>query len=422
MAIPHVKWIKTSGEGDWTTAANWDSGTVPTGDVDVIFTKTGTYQVDITTAVDVFEIEMHTDGVTIMESSTGSITAHNLLMEEGTLELDGANDFQTAHFQFGRVIVGNADAFGSHLRYITLAETIALDFTISTTLHTAIDGANDMSIGASAGHTANLAGDFALGGAADATNSINFGGEGESGTIKLGGKTFTQGPAPLTIDVSNGTVIGGSNAADHVAHDMFAYAESVSLDMGATLDVRQFGADVSLTDLHGGGTLKSAGNQIALTGADFDGTFSGNPNITATGTNTVGATFGHAFFTMGAGTDTLDLTLAKGKASISAPSGSAATVTVGAGAQTYFTDFSDGHVTARVAGGAGDHISYVEGSGFTRVVVHDHAGIMNLYLYGVTQDDIHTGGDGHGNLMITVAAAEIAAHQSFIPMPHDVLF
>lgn len=424
--VPHYKWIATSGEGDFAVASNWDTNGVPTDDVDAMFQTAGTFQCDITTAVNVEAVEVKVAGATLVESGAGFITAQDLIMTAGRLELDGPNDFHYVLLEKEAVVALNdANAFGPRTITTSFAGGGALEFTASMTFHPMIGiyEGGVARIGASAGHTVNLAGEFSVGFAPTATE-VDFGGDGDTGTVKLAGKFFAGTDAQYTIDILSGTVMNGGGAADVVGAELFAQAQSVGIASGATLDVRNFGADVTLSGLSGKGTVLSRGNDMTITNADFFGHFSGNPVITATGDDTIDATFGHAMFTMGAGTDNLRIEAAIGKVSVSAPMGSTATVLVGPQTPAFFTDFSAGHVTIDALFADHHHISYSAGSGFERATVHLGGGeVENLYLYGVTSpSQVHVVSDGNGGLLITYAAAEIAAHQSFVPMPHDAWF
>jgi hypothetical protein len=415
--IPHLHWAALSGEGDWTTAADWDTGTVPTGDEVAALDKAGTYQVDVNGDVTVEEIKVNAAGATLVESASGHLATRTFFIEDGTAELNAANDIQNIVAEGGALILGNTHALGSANVFAT---DTALVFSVDGTFHNAWGFGGASRIAATAGHTVNMAGNFGFN---DAT--VTFGGDGDTGTIKIAGSTFSiVSVNPSTIDIVSGTVMGGSNAADLAAGQMVADVSALHIESGATLDVRNFGANVTLNGLMGDGTVLSHGNNMTLTGANFNGTFSGNPVITATGTNSINGTFGHAMITMGAGTDSLSLGEANGKVTISAPSGSNATVLVGLHTPIFFTDFSAGHVTIEVVGARGDHVSYIAGDGFERAVVHLGDGhVDNFYLYGVTSpDQINVGHDASSDMLITYAAAEIAAHQSFVPMPHDGLF
>ena len=415
--IPHCKWIATSGESDWTAAASWNPNGVPNGDVEATFQNAGTFQCDITTAVDVQALEVKVAGATLMESAAGSITAVDLIMTAGTIALNGTNSFHDVEITGAKAVIGAANIWGACQRvFFTDA---AVEFTDSQTYHYAFSGIGETMLGVTAGHTVDFAGDWALGNHAPA--ELQLGSATDTGTIKLAGKSFFLTPeSDLTIDVAGGTVMSGSNVADVLARDMFEAASAVTIESGALLDLSAFGTAINLTGLTGEGMIKSPTYiELTLSDAHFGGAFSNTAQIIAEGSNTLYAAFNGAKVMMGAGADTLDISQATGQVTVSAPDGSSATVVAGPSTAVYFTDFSEGHVTAEVLGAADGTLSFVAGNHFTRVVVHDHGVRANLYLYDVTESQIHSADDGHGNLLITAAAADIAAHQSFVPMPHD---
>jgi len=103
--VPHLHWAALSGEGDWTTAADWDTGTVPTGDEVAALDKAGTYQVDVNGDVSVEEIKVNTAGATLVESASGHLATRTFFIEDGTAELNAANDIQNIVADGGALIL-----------------------------------------------------------------------------------------------------------------------------------------------------------------------------------------------------------------------------------------------------------------------------------------------------------------------------
>lgn len=421
-------------EEDWSVGTNWSLGTPPTSSESAIFRTDLPYRVDITTAVTARSLYLNAPALTLVESSTGSMTIRNMNFASGTSTLNGDNSFYTTTIN-ADVRIGSDHALGNRAVTLEAGHLTALS---SMTLHNEIDVAIQDAIGSisvQTGDTLTLDGPLALSGAGD---GIVFG-YNANGTVVIAGKSYSDtGPAPI-VDIMYATVASGSAARNVAATGLFQSAGSIDITTG-TLDLTHFGA--GLTTLHGLSGFGEVENTaslrtLTLSGADYDGNFAGKFALVAEGTNTLGGTLGTVGITMGAGTDTLDLSAAQGSFHISAPAGSNATVTVSGkpGQTDHFIDFQDGHLSIDTTFASDAHVTFTDRAGSVRVTVSPNGGgtAGNLYFDGINS---HThfvvGNDGHGHLELTWSPAEIGpshdaavqgavAEASYVPPPHDAI-
>ncbi len=84
-----INWI--GGDGDWNTAGNWSTNTVPSSSDDAVIDAPGTYTVTITASISAGSIVIYNDGATLSISGSGvtaSVTndvtnAGNLTLQDG---------------------------------------------------------------------------------------------------------------------------------------------------------------------------------------------------------------------------------------------------------------------------------------------------------------------------------------------------
>ncbi len=440
-----ITWAPSRGTFDWSDAANWQGGVLPgTEDIARIWGSSGSSHVEVTSAVAVREVQMNALHTILVETSTGSITANTLDLVAGTMELGAANNFGPVTITDGTSIV-QISADGALGRKPVSDQGGMIDATADTTFRNALTLHEDGDLAASAGHTLLLEGAFtATAPVQDQAVQIWFGNSGiiynqtvATGTVELAGKSFTLAAPAEWIEIKSGTVTSASGGHSVEANEMFNQAAQVTLDAGATLNTGNFGTSVTLHDLTGAGTLESARYNTHIAGADFAGTFATGARIIADGTNVLTGNAG-ARFIMGAGTDSLDLSSMKSAFTLSAPSGSSATVIIGEGAShAHFLDFQAGHLTIDTVFADTDSVRYLDSAGRVQMVInHGPGGAMptSLYFYGIsTPGDIVVGNDGHGHLEFTyntapgeahaqhdAAVASATAEAAFVPPSHDL--
>jgi hypothetical protein len=435
MARATAHWTALSGENNWTTAADWDIGTVPTASDDVHFDGTEHYQVDITSAVSAYGIEVLGSHAILDESSAGSITAHSADFERGTIILNGTNDISTVDISTATVEVGADGALGRHAvsfdQYSGTIEAIA-----DVTLHNAIN-MNDGFLAAAAGDTLVLDSDMT--GVSDGT-LLGFGSlDGTAtGTVELDGLSYDDAGSYSQITIYSGTVSAGKGGHDGEANELFASVGDFQMDPGTTLDITNFGSTVYLGSLQGSGTVENnhGTKTIDVDYANFNGSITGRIDLDVSGTSTfVGhvGTVGLSTVTMGAGTDNLNFSGVQGSYAIYAPAGSSATINIGLdeGIQNdRFMDFQDGNLTIDTTQPSDVATTFIDHSGYVELHVNPtgpNQGSFNLYFFGVSSHDGFVLGDNDGHLQITydppdaAHVADAVAQASFVPLPHDVI-
>ena len=83
--------------GDWSTAADWSTNTVPSPADNVEFELVGNYLVTVTNAQTANSLTFNAPGAQLIESPTGKLTLnglltlHALVVDNGYVELDAAN-------------------------------------------------------------------------------------------------------------------------------------------------------------------------------------------------------------------------------------------------------------------------------------------------------------------------------------------
>jgi hypothetical protein len=418
-------WIGTAdGVYEWSNGENWSRGTAPVANTTAVIDGAGHYEIDVNTAVVVHELELDSRNAFLVETAGGSIQAHNLVMEFGVAELNVANNFAVVNMEGGFVELGDDHALGTKTIH-TLAGTIEAN-AASINLHNAIAIAD---VGIFAAHGGDM---LTLSGAITATNIpgsngyvTEFGGSSgpqfyapdETGTVIITSTSFIDEASIRFNDVfvDTGTVKSGQGTHALGANQLFSDATYVLIQAAGTLDVRNFGTDVTLNKLDGTGKLVgNSGITVHVTNPTFTGTLSA-VTMEAGGTGHFGGHMGSSSFTMAAGTDTLDFSNAlDGNITVSAPDGSTSVITVGPHTAEHFTDFQDGNLTIDVAVGSATHVSFIQDADDLRMVIHPNHGFkaFSLYFNGVTSsDDLTLGDDGHGHLQVTWGgAAEAQAH------------
>ncbi len=420
---------------NWTTAADWQGGVVP-GPADTAKISIGggsepTYEVDITTAIDVAAIVQASDISFLNESSAGSITTATLDLDHGILALNAVNAITHAHIN--SIAEFSVDgAFGTNTIF---ANDGFLYGTTNLSLSNAVSFTDITGFDAAAGDTVKYLGSLT---ATSNGPTIEFGsiGLGATGTVEIAGTSYTRdgGTAGSIIDVTAGTVISGTGAHSGAADAMFSDAGHVTINGGATLDVGHFGTAVTLTDLSGTGTVKDSSDAVTITlsGADFAGDISGNSKLDISGTNALGGDVGNTSIAMDAASS-LDLTAATGHYTITS-AGAGSTLDIGSGTVNHVDGFNSGNLTIDTTFDQHDLVVFKTGSGYEQAVIHPGHGAAttSVYFFGLTSSDgINVGNDGDGHLQFTFGAGEAhaamhtaaiehaAADAAFVPTVHD---
>ena len=303
--------------GDWTTAADWSSGTVPTlaDDVTISDNNAGGYAISITSSavansLTFDAVGIHVGGAELLENA-GSLTLSGALSVEGGLVvLDRANSIGggVGLSGFSAVLsVGNAGALGTGTLTASGGELLG---TVNETLANFIEvDGEPFSIAAAHGTTLDI-GSAGWGLATDNTVPY-FGGAGQDGTVVLHVPSIlTSGGTggPGHSEIQSGTVKAGDANIGDLLQDPI-------VDAGATIDIAGFNVD--LFGASGSGTITDSGAAATLTldRDTFAGTITGPISlsvagfVTLTGTNTYtgtttingGSGLGSASLTLGTG-------------------------------------------------------------------------------------------------------------------------
>ncbi len=211
---------------------------------------------------------------------------------------------------------------------------------------------------------------------------------------------------------------GESSAAEEI----FNNATHITIASGATLDLAISPTETTLNVLLGAGTLRETGstNTIHLDNSNFAGKLFGSLNIVAEGSNIFSGKLDNTAFTMGSGTNTLNVANATGSFFVTGSSGPVSTVVIDKVGGVY-ENFQAGHLKIETNYSfAHDTVTFAAGPGTSLIAdVHNHLGtvVRELTFEGITTSaGIAVSNDGHGNIEFTWGAAETAPHAI-----HDVL-
>jgi hypothetical protein len=403
-------WNATS--GNWTDAARWSTGTVPDGNErsEVLAPNSPNpanppYTIDITSAAVTRVLTITDPSATIDESAAGSLRTAEIDISAGTLILDGTNTSNlydlsgTALLEFNSgAALGNGLIGLDSGRLLATANAVLLNpFNVDMLIGTG-------SIGVTAGHTLRLEGQVTT------QQEIVFGqlGVTTSGTIQIMGAVVdSENPARILIESGRVETVAGHNAG---AITLFNTAPGIFISNGnTTLDLSNFGNDVTLHSLDGSGIIRSsnAAMELHLTNADSGARLYGTMHVEADGTNALFGRLDDTLITMGAGTDYLDLSNVKDdNFTISAPSGSTVTVLIGKFGGTY-TDFQDGHLTIDTVYSSREPVTFSTTGSTTTLDIRAPSGKLAsaLVFDGITASSHFTiGDDGHGHMQITYDA------------------
>ncbi len=286
-----ISW-KSPVSGNWTVAADWSTGAVPTSTDDVTIAAPGSYTVTVSSnGVIVHPIGgLQADAIpfgvpdeansltfdapqaTLQENAGTLDVAGALTVSAGSVSLNEANTIGNVALKNGTLAFGNGGALGTG----TLTQTGGvLLATANETLGNVLSFSGTSTTAAADGTTLTETGFMNI----SANSTLNFGSPGHDGVIiwKPGGDNVT---TPFTFNVVAGTLKAGSSLLALAIH--FG-AQPTTLAAGATLDLGGF--DLSLTKLLGGGAVIDSGAAATLTlaAADFSGAISGPLSLVANG-------------------------------------------------------------------------------------------------------------------------------------------
>jgi hypothetical protein len=409
------------GNGNWTDATQWTSGAVPDSTDTVALeplneSNLPAYTVDLDSAATVRVVSVGASYVTFDESAAGSITANEFTVVDGTVILDGINTLSLLSMNGGLVEYNSAGAVGRHTIDISAGELLA---TANATLHNPIND-DGGTIAAAAGVA------LRLDGALTTAPNIAFGDQANTatGTIQIIDPTLSDN---IEQDHGSQIILWSGRVETLAGHNQSAitlFNDAPGILIGvATLDLSNFGDDVTLRTLEGGGMIRSSNSamELHLTNALYSGRLYGTIHVEADGTNQLIGQLDNAVITMGAGTDTLTMGYVTGHFSISAPAGSDATVVVGKLGGTY-TDFQDGNLTIDTIYSSRENVTFVSSGGSTTAEIHAPSGKVasELSFTGIASSGyIAVGNDGHGRLEFTYDAAGTASLND-AQMNHDI--
>src|SRR5215475_6296774 len=107
-----IKW-KAAVNGDWSTATDWSTGTVPTAADDVAINLVGNYTLTVTNPHAAKTLDFNAPGALLIESATGRLTLDTLQVDTGTVELNGANTIGATTLNGGLLTLGRPGALGT---------------------------------------------------------------------------------------------------------------------------------------------------------------------------------------------------------------------------------------------------------------------------------------------------------------------
>jgi hypothetical protein len=245
LTMSTINWISAQ-DGDWSTGANWELGSVPGSTDGAEIVLPGDYTVTITSDVSAASLTINATGETFDESNAGSLTlSDGLSLYNGAVFLNGSNSIGTSVEVVGGLLgVGNSGALGNGavLLYGELLATATQTMTMSMVLNAT------PTIAAATGQTLTLEGSAQLSGPA----TLTFGSSGEDGTILWEPTTIqVAGASPDELDVRAGDLVFGN--FDEGLTALSSAWNSVDIEADATLDLA--GVPSSFSNLAGGGTL-----------------------------------------------------------------------------------------------------------------------------------------------------------------------
>jgi FG-GAP-like repeat len=290
-----ISW-KSSVSGNWTVAADWSTGAVPTLSGDVTIAAPFSYTVTVSSnGVIVHPIGgLQADAIpfgvpdeansltfdaqeaTLQENAGTLDVAEALTVSAGLVSLNEANTIGNVAIEGGTLAFGNGGALGAGPVSLSGGELLA---TANETLSNEFILSGSSTIAAADGTTLTETGFTSF----SANSTLNFGAFRQDGVIIWNPGTASIN-VPVTLNVVAGTLKAGGIILAATISDG---ARPTTVAAGATLDLGGFG--LSLTDLLGGGAVIDSGAAATLTlaAANFSGTISGALSLIFNGATTL---------------------------------------------------------------------------------------------------------------------------------------
>ena len=261
--------------GNWANADRWSGGLVPTAVDDVQITAPGTYFFTISTAALADTLFISEPGVTVRETAAGSITADDVQLSAGTLELRAANTITQTTVSGGLLKLGHASALGTGVLELNGGETLG---TITETIANDMLAGGTPTIAAAHGTVLTLDGHIGVG----AGTRLLFGEGANDGTVVVSFSSMSVSPSRI-IEVGAGTLATDGTSLN----TLLSGSAMTQIDAGATLDASDHA--LTLGALAGAGTLTNTGASIvniSMTGGTFAGTVAGQTLLQIEGSTT----------------------------------------------------------------------------------------------------------------------------------------
>ena len=291
-----ISW-KNPVNGNWSVAANWSTGAVPTLNDDVTISAPGPYTVTISSnrvilrppggllaavqsgsSDEANSLTFNSSEAALVEN-TGSLTVEGALtVNAGLVSLNEANTIGSVTLTGGVLAFGAADALGNPAEQPT-GVTVGggeLLATANETLNNALTFSGTSTVAAADGTTLGLSQESLT---IDAHSTLNFGALGQDGVILWSVSGFGLGIG-ITVNVVSGTLKAAGSGVDEVINSS---SQPTTVDAGATLDAGGF--DLNLNNLLGAGTVtdSDAAATLTLDAANFSGTISGALSLALNG-------------------------------------------------------------------------------------------------------------------------------------------
>ncbi len=279
-----ISW-KNPVSGNWTVAADWSTGAVPTLSDDVTIAAPGSYTVTVSGLIvhpfgglladavplggpdEANSLTFDVPQATLQENSGALEILGALTVSSGLVSLNEANTIGSVAIKGGTLAFGNGGALGVGTVALSGGELLA---TANETLTNMLSFSGSSTIAAAHGTTLNEnAASFSI----SANTTLNFGSVGEDGTVlwHTNGISEINSPFP-SIHVQAGTLKGADTSFDF----LFDSSPQTTVDAGASIDAAGF--DTTIRNLLGAGTVTNSGSAATLTldAANFSGTISGD--------------------------------------------------------------------------------------------------------------------------------------------------
>ena len=252
-------------DGDWSLAADWSTGAVPTSADDVSILAPGSYLVTVDSADVANSLNFDASQAALFEGA-GSLTISGALtVNSGFVSLNEANTIGGVSVGAATLAIGASGALGTGVVAVNGGELLG---TANASFANALALSGNVTIAAANGTTLNEnASSYQLA----ANTTLNFGGPGEGGTIIWHTGAGSVVPALGDITIQAGALIG----ADSRFASIFGNSPQTTVAAGATLDLGGYSATIH--ELLGAGTVTDSGAAATLTlgATNFSGAISG---------------------------------------------------------------------------------------------------------------------------------------------------